>query len=440
MSSVQARAWRVGIGALSLMSWVSVAQAAEPLTGPPLTLQQAIAAALKRNPELGTFSFQLQAQQARERQAGLRPAPELGVEVENFAGTGDTKGFDAAEATLALSQVIELGGKRQARIDAARAGIDVLAIDRQAAQLDVLAEVTRRFIAVAQDQALADLARTGTALAKNTVDASEKRVNVAKSPHVELDRARIALTRAELDESQALYRLEASRQSLAATWGENRAVLDGRPVRGVQADLFALPDPGEFPALMQRVAANPDFLRFTSEARLRDAELRLAATQRRPDVAVGGGVRRLEESGDTAFVASVSIPLFAGRRVESFVAEAQANRDLLNAERQVALVKAQAQLFKLHQELRHAVLEARTLQQDTQPRMAEALKETQYAFDRGRYSYLELVDARREYLDIQRSLIEAAAEAHTLRTEIERLTNAPLTTDASPTPADRNNP
>jgi cobalt-zinc-cadmium efflux system outer membrane protein len=63
--------------------------------------------------------------------------------------------------------------------------------------------------------------------------------------------------------------------------------------------------------------------------------------------------------------------------------------------------------------------------------MEEALQETQYAFERGRYSYLELVDAQREYLAVQRERIDAAALAQVLAIEIERLTNAPLA-DESP--------
>lgn len=396
-----------------------------------LTLQQAIGAALERNPELKSFAFELRATQARERQAALRPATEVQFASEFFGGSGEFQGYDAAETTLALSQVLELGGKRGARIEAARAGSGLIDVERQAAQLDVLAAVTRRFIAVVECQALLDLARSATGLARSTVKGSERRVDAAKAPHVELDRARIALARAQLDERAASYRLEAARQSLAAMWGETSPALDGKPVGIAQADLFALPETGDFPALMERVLDNPDFLRFASETRLRDAELRMTASQRRPDVTVGAGVRRIEASDDAAAVASLSLPLFTGRRAAPFVAEAEASRGLVDAQRQAALINARAALFELHQELRYTVLEAETLKRETQPQMAEALQETQYAFDRGRYSYLELVDAQREYLDVQRSLIEAAAEAHTLRAEIERLTNAPLAADAA---------
>ena len=416
----------LGACLLSVVIAQPLALAAEPAAGAPLTLHQAVAAALRGNPQLQTFAFEFRAGDARTQQAGLRPAPEIFVGLENFAGSGDTRRLDGAEATFALSQVIELGGKRDARMGAAQAGRDALDIARQTVQLDVLAEVTRRFIVVAQRQQQVQLARSAAELADKTVVASERRVNAAKSPHAELDRARIARDRFLLAQRLALTELDTARKQLAATWGESQPVIDGEVFGEVKADLFTLPPRSDFAELVARLAANPDFLRFASEARLRDAELRLAATRRRPDLTLSGGLRRLEATSDQAFVASVSIPLFSGRRAGSYIAEAQANRELVDAERRVAQVKAEAMLYELHRQLVQAVLEANTLKDDILPRSAEALKETEYAYERGRYSYLELVDAQREYLAVQATLIEAAASAHTLRAEIERLTNAPL--------------
>ncbi|WP_084615642.1 TolC family protein [Solimonas flava] len=400
------------------------AQAAEPTQA--LTLRQAIDAALAGNPELQTFSFAFKAQDARSQQAGLRPAPEVSLGAENIFGSGETKGTDAAEYTFALSQVIELGGKRDARLGAAQAGRGSLDIERQARQLDVLAEVTRRFIAVAAGQEQLRLARSAVELAQKTVEGSEMRVKAAKSPHAEFDRARIALDRTRLDERRAVAELDSARKQLSATWGDSQPMIAGRVIGDVQANLFTLPDPGEFSTLVARLSSNPDLLRFASEARLRDAELRLAVSQRRPDVTFGAGIRRLEATKDEAFVASLSVPLFSGRRAESFVAEAKANRELVDAERRVAQVKAEATLYELHRQLVRTVAEAETLSRDIVPRTEEALKETEYAYQRGRYSYLELVDAQREFLALQGTLIETAADAHVLRAEIERLTNAPL--------------
>lgn len=410
---------------LFLMLLSSVTRAAE--NSAPLTLQQAITAALKGNPELQTFAFQFRAGDARTRQAGLRPAPALSVNLENFAGSGENRGLNAIEATFALSQVIELGGKRAARIGTAEADRSALDVEQQAAQLDVLAEVTRRFIAVAQRQQQLSLAQRATELADKTVAGSELRVNAAKSPHAELDRALIARDRLRMEERAAVVELDTARKQLAATWGESQPVIDGQLIGEVQADLFSLPPTGDFAELVKRLSANPDLLRFASAARLRDAELRLAASQRRPDITLGAGLRRLEATKDRAFVASLSVPLFSGQRAEGLIAEAQANRELVDAERRVAEIKVQATLYELHRQMMRAVQDAQTLKDDIQPRSAEALRETEYAYERGRYSYLELVDAQREYLAVQAALIQAAASAHTLRAEIERLTNAPLT-------------
>lgn len=387
----------------------------------PLTLRQAVRAALDANPDLKTFSYSLKAQRARGEQAALRPPPTLSLEVANALGSGDLKKFDAAETTFSLSQVIELGGKRARRLDAARFGLEGVDIERQAAQLDVLAEVARRFVHVASSQQQLELTRQAADLSRKTVEAVKHRVEGAKSPRAELHRANASLRRVEVELRHAEHELVASRRKLAAMWGEPEAEFGP-----VEADLFRMPAPVEFDALIARLQSNPDFTRFASEARLRDAEVRLAQAQRTPDVQLFGGVRRLESTRDHAFVVGISMPLFSGRQAAPAIAEAEALRGEVDARREAAFVKARAQLFDLYQELRHSIDETEILQRDVLPQMEEALRETQYAYDRGRYSYLELADGQRAWLDAKRALIEAAANAQTFQTEIERLTGEPL--------------
>ena len=397
-----------------------------PLAAEPLSLRDAVQAALADNPELQLFEFEFRAQDARSAQAALRPAPEVSMSMENFAGTGEAARADSAEFTLALSQILELGGKRDARIAVSGAGRGLLEVQRKSRQLDVLAEVTRRFIVVVAAQERQRLADDAVALAVQTVAGSEKRVKAARSPHAELDRARIALDRARLDQRRAQIQLDTGRRQLAASWGETRSRINGAEFGDLEARLFPLPEPGEYDELVERLAGNPDFLQFASEERLRDAEIRLATTARKPDITFGGGLRQLEASSDQAFVASISMPLFPAKRAQGRIAEMRANRELLDVDRRIAEVRAEAMLFELHHELAGAVQEATALRTLILPRAEEALRETRYAWERGRFGYLELVDAQREYLQLQETLIDVAASAHTLRAEIERLGNAPL--------------
>lgn len=405
----------------SLLTLALTAYQVGAAEAPPLALRDAVDAALARNPDLQSFTFELRAQDARVHRAGLRPGPEVSVEAENILGSGQTRGTDSAEFTIALSQLIELGDKRRARISAAELGRNSVDVQRQVAQLDVLAEVTRRFIHVAADQEQIVLTRRATGLTRATVEAVERRVQAAKSPDLELYRARAALTRAEIELRHAEHELLASRRKLAAMWG------DREPAFGpVRAELYDMPAADSFERLAARLSSNPDFLRFASDARLRDAEIRQAQIQRIPSLTLTGGARRLEATDDQAFVLGMSLPLFASRQAAPTLAEAEALRGRVDAERDAALIKAQAQVFELYQELQHAVAEVGTLRKDVLPQLEQALKDTEYAYDRGRYSYLELVDGQRAYLDAQRALIEAATNAQTLQAEIERLTGEPL--------------
>lgn len=387
----------------------------------PLSLQQAVEWSLQRNPELTAFGFQLKAQQAQGQQAALRPAPSLSVEIEDVLGSGSARGIDSAQATFALSQVIEFGGKRDARIAVQRSSLASLQTARQAQQLDVLAEVARRYIHVASDQEQLRLTERATALARDTIDATAQRVRAAKAPEVELRRARVALARAEIEQEHAEHELLSSRQQLAAMWGETEVRFGA-----VTADLYQLPAAADYAALAAALERNPDRLRFISEARLRDAEVRLAQSKSKTDLEFTAGIRRRQESRDQALVLGMSMPLFGSSRAQDLVAEAEALRQKTDAEQTAHDVRARTQLFALHQELNHALAEAEMLRERVLPELEAALKEVRYAFERGRYGYLEWVDAQRELLATQRALIESSANAHLFQAEIERLTGQPL--------------
>ena len=81
-------------------------------------------------------------------------------------------------------------------------------------------------------------------------------------------------------------------------------------------------------------------------------------------------------------------------------------------------------MFELFQELQHARHVADTLDTEVLSRVQAALKQTEYAYERGRYSYLELVAAQRELLEVKRARIQAAVDAYGYATEIDRLTGA----------------
>lgn len=399
-------------------------RATEP-TG-ELTLGQAIEVALARNPDLAASGYELKAADARIAQARLRPNPEVSVQLDNLAIGGAARGTDVLGSTLSLSQVIEMGGKRARRTDVAGMDRDLVGIERQAQQLDVLAEVTRRFITLIAAQERVVFAQSARELTQRTLDAITTRVRAARSPEAERSRARIAVTRALVEEQQAGSELRGARSALTALWGSQEPTFTR-----ARADLFALDTVESFEGLIQKLERNPGFVRFASEARLRDAELRLAQAQARPNITVGVGVGRFNDTRTTGLTAGFSMPLPLFDRNQGAIREAQVRRTQTDAQREAAFLRARAAVYGLYQQLAASRTSLQTLRDDALPQAQQALDQTQYGYERGRFSYLELATAQQELLQLRAALIEVAADYHRELAEIERLTNEPVAADAT---------
>lgn len=413
-------------------SWALLAAAASAQSPPDssslaveptgeLTLAAAVQAALARNPDLTANAYELKTADARVLQAGLRPNPELSVQLDNLSVGGAARGSDVLASTLGLSQVIEMGGKRNFRIEVATRDRDVVDVERQAQQLDVLAEVVRRFISVVAAQERLVFTRSAQELAEKTLNAITARVQAARSPEAERSRADIALTRAQIQLQQAESELRSARFSLAALWGGQEAVFTQ-----AHADLFALEPVEPFEALVQKLERNPDFVRFASEARLRDAEVRLAQAQARPNVTFNVGVGQFNETRNTGISAgfSMALPLFD--RNQGNIREAQVRRAQTDAQRRAAFLRARTAVYGLYQELNAVRTRLQTLRAQALPKAQQALEQTQNGYERGRFSYLELATAQQELLDVRVAVIEAAASYHSELAEIERLTGEPV--------------
>lgn len=401
--------------------------AAEPTDG-PLSLREAIDATLRANPQLKSYRFREQALDGERNTANLRPPLQVNTSLEDAFGSGNLNTLDRAEFTLSLSRVIELGDQRNARIDVVNQRVDLLRAEQRVTELDLLADLTRRFIATAAAQEQLVLQQRATALARQTLDALEPLVTAGQSPASEQARANAALDRARLAEGHAQTMLETAKIDLAAMWGSQP------DFEGVGADFHQAGTAGVLSDVLLELDANPDLLLFASAERLLDAQLLEAQSEQRGTMQWTAGIRHLRESGDTGLVLSASLPLGARERASGAIATAQANRQEVAIRRAIALNRMRAQLSGLHLQLSQAIVEVNTLRGSVLPQLDSALQQTREAYLGGRYSYFELVSAQQEYLDAEAALIEVTTEAHVLRTEIERLSGAALPSAQEPNP------
>jgi len=381
-----------------------------------LGLADVIEAVTAANPTLRAADHALAAAGARIVQAGLRPNPELEVEVEGFGGSGEASGFGAAESALRYTQEIELGGKRFRRTDLAEQGKTVASLERAERRLEELASATAVFYEVLAVQEHLAIALESSSLAAETVKTVKERVKSGKVSPIELLRAEAEFAAESVSVQQARHRLKATRQALAATWGGRRDNFDR--VEGV---LAVAEDAVDLEDLRRRIPSSPFVQRTAADAMRAEAVLALERANARGNISVGGGLQHFEETGDTAFTISVGIPLSVSNRNQGSIAEAEQGI-LSSAERyRAALSEAYARLAEAHSGLEAAAAQARTLAEAVIPRSSEAYEAAKSAYELGKFGYLEVIDAQRSLIRAKSLMVEAQGSYHKARASIESL-------------------
>lgn len=386
-----------------------------------LTLATAISRTLSENPTLKVFKLRQASLNGQQQTQALSPGYELGFDIENFAGTGELNGFDSAEFTVSLSSIIELGDKQEARINVSHSRTSQLAAQQKIAALSLLGEVTRRYIDVLAAQARSALAIEAVQLAQETLDEVEKRAKSGSTPKAEVKRAMAAVGNAKLTSSAEKQQFDYTKRTLAMLWNERTPRFSQ-----LEGNLYAFSDDITFEQLFTKVQQNPEILALASKERLKAAEVRLAQSQSSNNIKWSVGVRQMQDVGDTALVAGFSIPLFTSTNNNGAIISAQAERDEVLADKQVTLLKLHTQLQQAYANRKQAIYTANSLKNTIIPLLKEALQETQIAYQRGLYSYLDYLSARHELLIAQRALIDSAAAALRFGADIEQLIAEPL--------------
>jgi outer membrane protein, heavy metal efflux system len=382
----------------------------------PLTLRSAVAMALRANPGLAAASREQDATEAAIVQAGAWPNPTLDAQLEDVRRDNRT-------TTLQLSQPIELGGKRAARVTAAERARDQAASALAGRRAEIRAATVTAFFDVLTAQERLRLAQDSVGLAQTATRAATNRVAAGKVSPLEETKARVAEAGTRVELLQAEGTLRSARQQLAALWGNP----DPRFTQ-VEGAVDQLPAMAPAQDLGVRLAAAPVVVQARLEVERRKALSDLEQAKRIPDVTVSLGAKRVPASdgevggnrrNQVVVGLSVPLPIFdtnRGNVAEALSREEKARDDLAAAELQLGTDVAQAT-----ERLRSARATAQTLQHDALPGAETAYKAATKGFELGKFSFLEALDAQRTLFQVRAQYLLALADAHRASGEIDRL-------------------
>lgn len=384
-----------------------------------LTLSAAIDLALTSNPELSAATNELRAVEGVVIQAGILPNPEISTSVE------DTQNKATRTTTIQLSQRIELGGKRSARIASAERGRDVAAADLAAKRLDIRATVIGAFFDVLVAQERIQQAEDLLGLAQRASQAASRRVTAGKISPVEETKARVAEASARVELNQAQRELVSARKRLAASWGSSTPRFEQAEGR---TDL--LPSIRSTEEITRRLNASPALLRARHEVDRFSALADLERSRRIPDVTVSLGSKKAEELGRNQTIVGVSIPFPIFDRNQGNVLEAQRRADKARDEFSATEVRLSTEVTQNEERLKALVVEAQTLQSEIMPGARSAYDAASKGFELGKFSFLEVLDAQRTFFQARAQYLRSLSDAHRTAAELERVLGS---IDAMPT-------
>lgn len=411
-----------GVAVRLVCAWLIVtvpAEAAERAA--PISLPQALQRALAANPRLSAADRDIGIATGLKVQAGALPNPQLSFELDNALGSGKYSGTRSAETTLQLSQIVELPGKREARVAAGSAGVGTAVWQRRATELEVMSETAVAFIAVVSAQARVAVFDEHIARFDELIPLLQRRVQEGASSPAETQRAQVAADLFRADRERAKAQLSIARRDLAILMGE--AAPDFGAAIG---RLAAIGQPPPFASVVRAIEANPQLMRWTAVTAQRNAELILARLKPVPDLRIGAGWRHFQDTNDNAVRLDFSIPLPVFDQNAGNIMAAEALLARTAAERAVNRLLLISLAGRAYDSLKGALAELKLLRGSVIPNARSAADTIQSGYSQGRFTLLELLDIRGSLLQAQLREAEALQNFHVAVATIEGLIGTPL--------------
>lgn len=341
---------------------------------------------------------------------------------------------------LDFSYDLDLWGGKRAAWEAALGQANAAEIDRQAATINLSANVARAYNELGHAFVTGDLAKDELERSQRLYELSKKRMDAGLDSKVQLQQTQSQVASAREQLTAAEQQIASDRIALATLLGQgpDRGLALQRP-RRLQADALSLPSalPSALPA--ELLGRRPDIVaaRWRVEAARQD--IQAAKTQFYPNVNLGAmvGLASLHSSdllqAPSRFyqiAPAVSLPLFDGGALRANLAGKDADYDLAVAQYNKTLVGALGEVSDDLSQLR--ALEQRRVDQ----REARDIAKSNFELAMRRYgegvgSYLDALSVQQQLLVAERELAALDAQRIDLSVQLVQALGGGFQTDSN---------
>ena len=374
-----------------------------------LTLAEAEALLARNNRELQAARRGVESAQAQVAIAGARPNATLSV---NSTSINDANAIDGqkrgADTIFRIDQPFERGDKRELRLDAAgrlqRASRD----DFLDALRQQLAALQGAYYDLRQAQEKADTLAQNAQLFLDTLNAARRRLQAGDLSPADVAKVEVDYERAQNDARAAQADLGRTQIGLAYMIGDESEAAELRAVDPWPVIVHA--DPA---VVDQAIESRPDVVaaqeRVQAAEKLRD----LARAQRNRDVTIGAQFERWIPGGGPPTQAvgfGVSVPLFTGYDYSGDIQKAEVDRYAAIDALARARALAGADLRRAAGDLNAAADRVERFDKSLLGAANRSAEASEFAFQRGAISVLEVLDARRTLRAVRLEALAARSD------------------------------
>jgi cobalt-zinc-cadmium efflux system outer membrane protein len=393
------------------------------------TVDDLVRAGIANNKDLAAIRERIAEARGLARQAGVRPAPSLGLN----GATGKPLGTLGEEQYGAeYSQAIETFGKRGKRIRVAEFSVGIAEADLQQRSTQLAYDITAAYAAVSAERHKLKLLSDLIGLNQYTLRLTEARVKEGDVAPLEANLLRVEISRAEVSRRSAQGRLDSAELELRRLAGLDQGVRipDSDMPTPVPIDLVIL----EREALENR--ADLKTARFEEEQEA--AGIELAKAEAKPDITLSAGYTKQNSQFDGLFGLNsngalspirdsmdilnfgVSIPLRTGRSGAGNVQAATARTSGARLRREYLERNIPLEVEGAYQRWRAASESLQMLQSGVLGPSTSNLSVIREAYKLGQLRLLDVLNEQRRLVDTQLAYIDAQADVARTWAEVER--------------------
>jgi cobalt-zinc-cadmium efflux system outer membrane protein len=397
-----------------------------PVTTPGkrlITVTDAVGIFLQQNLQLVAARYDVDMVEAEKLTAHLRPNPEVSVGFSDIPLNFSRDFIKPHTFSYGISQTIELGGKRQKRMDAADADSEQARAEFQTVVWQLTNDVKKKFYAVLLAKSLFDLSKENQKTFADIVERTKQVFQSGEISGLELQQLEIEKFKFDTDVANSERDYELALRDLRVALGGDYRAMDVEVAGAI--DYYQLYDFSLSDLHEKALAARPDLKAAQLSENAADAAIRLQDAQKIPDVTVGAGVEQVPGEGNTYNV-GVSVPLPVFNRNQAERAKAQIQKlKAQNDQRQITnLVLSDVDKALVAFDIQKKRIELYRTGILTKVTDIQTL--TEFSLKAGESSTLELLDAIRTRRDTLAGFYQTLFDYQMSLLDLELATATPL--------------